>query len=331
MDAAWLDVVKERSQFLFLQLWSVRDWDLNARPFIYLAFTAFAVPDARIRKLCMAAALVGAAGLAVALIGSVVGPVAILVQGQAWRWVWIAVFSGALLLPVTALQVWRDEKCGPLCAILLVAAWAWPAADGTACVSLALLLWLARAGLSDRVATYFRYAAAVLGIAILAWILSGWWPTASRARARAGPIRIETCGAAAHCACVAGHSAQSNPKVPTFIAGMLAAFSICFFPAAFSQSRTLASAADIDEFSVWTKDIPPTSTVLVAPARDVGAFVWFTLMRPNYLAVDQSAGVVFSRATALEVQTPLGCAAASHGSELENTDESERKVRRQKR
>ena len=43
-------------------------------------------------------------------------------------------------------------------------------------------------------------------------------------------------------------------------------------------------------------------SVLVAPARDVGAFVWFTLQRPNYLAVDQSAGVVFSRATALEVQ-----------------------------
>jgi hypothetical protein len=42
--------------------------------------------------------------------------------------------------------------------------------------------------------------------------------------------------------------------------------------------------------------------VLVAPARDVGTFVWFTLGRPNYLAVDQSSGVVFSRATALEVQ-----------------------------
>ena len=31
----------------------------------------------------------GAAGLAVALIGGLIGPVAILVQGQAWRWIWI--------------------------------------------------------------------------------------------------------------------------------------------------------------------------------------------------------------------------------------------------
>ena len=64
----------------------------------------------------------------------------------------------------------------------------------------------------------------------------------------------------------------------------------------------LGAAADIAEFSDWEEVIPPTSTVLVTPARDVGAFVWFTLGRPNYLAVDQSAGVVFSRDTALEVQ-----------------------------
>jgi len=77
---------------------------------------------------------------------------------------------------------------------------------------------------------------------------------------------------------------------------------VLIFPAAFKQSRTLAAPADIHEFADWANAIPPTSTVLVAPPRDVGAFVWFTLGRPNYLAVDQSSGVVFSRATALEVR-----------------------------
>jgi hypothetical protein len=42
--------------------------------------------------------------------------------------------------------------------------------------------------------------------------------------------------------------------------------------------------------------------VLVAPTKDAGAFVWFTLNRPNYLALNQSAGVAFSRETALEVR-----------------------------
>ncbi len=54
--------------------------------------------------------------------------------------------------------------------------------------------------------------------------------------------------------------------------------------------------------SLTTRSAPPTSTVLVTPAHDVGGFVWFALQRPNYLALDQSAGVVFSRATALEVR-----------------------------
>jgi hypothetical protein len=89
--------------------------------------------------------------------------------------------------------------------------------------------------------------------------------------------------------------------VPVFLSALLAAVSLLIFPAAFKQSRTFVSSADIREFADWTNAIPPTSTVLVAPPRDVGGFVWLTLGRPNYLALNQSSGVVFSRATALEV------------------------------
>jgi hypothetical protein len=86
------------------------------------------------------------------------------------------------------------------------------------------------------------------------------------------------------------------------ISTMLIVLSICTFPAAFKQSRTLAAAADRREFADWENAIPPASSVLVAPMRDVGSFVWFTLQRPNYLAMDQSSGVVFSRKTALEIR-----------------------------
>ena len=78
--------------------------------------------------------------------------------------------------------------------------------------------------------------------------------------------------------------------------------SIFIVPASLKQARTLGSDLDPLEFSDWSNAIPPTSTVVVAPTRDVGSFVWFTLRRPNYLALDQSAGVVFSRATALEIR-----------------------------
>jgi hypothetical protein len=313
MDTAWLDVVQERSQFLFLQLWSVRDWDLNVRPFIYLAFTAMAVPDDRLRKLCAAAALVGTAGLAVALIAGVIGPVAILVQGQAWRWVWITVLISALLLPVAVCQVWREDKCGPLCAILLVSGWTLPVVDGTACVSFALIFWLARHHLNARTGDYFRWAAAALGIAIVGWLLIQSWeivlpPEVPLRRARLGAVQIrdvfELRIPAVLFSMVIWWIIRTGRtiRVLAFLSAALIALSIFMLPVAFRQSRLLASASDIDEFADWAKAIPPKSTVLVVPARDVGAFVWFTLERPNYLAVDQSAGVVFSRATALEVQ-----------------------------
>jgi len=89
MDTDWLNVVRERSQFLFLQLWSVRDWDINGRPFIYLLVIAAVIDEERTRRICFAGLLVGACGLAVALVACLNGPVAVLVQGQAWRWVWV--------------------------------------------------------------------------------------------------------------------------------------------------------------------------------------------------------------------------------------------------
>jgi hypothetical protein len=313
MDAPWLEVVRERSQFLFLQLWSIHDWDVNAQPFIYLGFTAVAVVNERIRKLCAAAALVGTAGLAVAFIGGLIGPVAILVQGQAWRWVWITVFISAALFPSTALQVWHDEKCGPLCALLLVSGWTLPGVDGTVCVSLALILWLTRAHISSRLATHFRWISAALGVAIVVWILIKFWaivlpPTPPSGRALLGVVQIQDMFALKIPAVLLGAlvwwgiRASRTTWVPMLLSTILVALSIWAFPAAFKQSRTLAATADIHEFADWANAIPPTSTVLVAPPRDVGAFVWFTLGRPNYLSLDQSTGVVFSRTTALEVR-----------------------------
>jgi hypothetical protein len=86
------------------------------------------------------------------------------------------------------------------------------------------------------------------------------------------------------------------------ICAVLLISSIFVVFAPFNQARSVGSKSDIEEFSDWRAAIPEMSTVFVAPARDVGSFVWFTLGRPNYLALDQSAGVVFSRLTALEVR-----------------------------
>jgi hypothetical protein len=311
MDPVWLGIVQERSQFLFLQLWSFRDWTLNARPFFCVAITALAVSDERVHKLCVAAAIVGATGLAVAAVASLIGPIALLVQGQAWRWVWITVFVSILLLPVTVLQVWRDEKCGPLCSLLLIAGWTLTATNGLACISLALVLWAMRATISDRTARLLRWVFLALLVAAVVWISLQHCGFAASIRVTGesffGAVQSKDTfalpfSAALLVAMVWRLMRINNIWSQILLAGTLFVLVIFDLPAALKETRTLGAAADVAEFSDWERVIPPTSTVLVTPARDVGGFVWFTLGRPNYLAVDQSAGVVFSRDTALEVQ-----------------------------
>jgi hypothetical protein len=313
IDAPWLDVVRERSQFLFLQLWSIHDWDINAQPFMSLAFTAIAVKDDRVRKLCAAASLVGAAGLAVAFIGGSIGPIALLVQGQAWRWVWITVFIGAALVPFTALEAWRDDRCGPLCALLLVSGWTLPGV-GTACATLAFIFWSIRAHIAVRSAVFFRWVSAVLGAAISVWILTKFGAIVSPATSASGRgslggvVQGQDMFALRIPAVLLGvlvwwgTSSRRTRGVRLLLSATLIALSAYAFHAAFQQPRTLAASVDVREFEDWANAIPPSSTVLVTPPRDVGAFVWFVLGRSNYLALDQSSGVVFSRATALEVR-----------------------------
>jgi hypothetical protein len=311
IDPTWLNIVQERSQFLFLRFWSFRDWEINACPFFYLAFIALANQDSRVRRICLAAAIVGATGLAIALIADVVGPVAILVQGQAWRWVWVAVFVGVLLLPATVLQIWPDRKCGPLCAILLLLGLTLPGADGTACVSLCLVLWLIRPYLAVRAILLLRWIFLAIALAVAVWVAIHAreivWPAVPKSRVVAA-VQLRDFFAlkipAVLCVALIWYilAKRTGSQAPTLVCFGLFALSIFVLPAAFQQYRSLASAAEIAEFSDWAGVISQTSTVLVVPARDVGTFVWFTLQRPNYLAVDQSAGVVFSRTTALEIQ-----------------------------
>jgi hypothetical protein len=306
MDAPWLNVVRERSQFLFLDLWTLRDWDLNARPLCSLAFTWLVVGDGRVRKLCAVTALVAAAGFAVALVGGSVGPVAILLQGQAWRWIWIAVFLSVLLLPITASAAWRDQPCGPFCVLLVLAGWI--IFDDSACVAAGLVVWTMRSRLGPRAAAFFRFAAPLLGVGAAVWLLvktrgileqvSGRPSTASTIVRSIFALKMPAFLLGLLCF----KALRSARWVPPVVCAALIAFSFLVLPGAFKQWRPLDSPAEIEQYSGWINAIPPSSTVLIAPAVDVDQFVWFTLGRLNYLSVDQSAGVVFARETALEVE-----------------------------
>jgi hypothetical protein len=313
IDAAWLEVVRERSQFLFLKYWTLNDWELHARPFLSLMISALVVDDERIKRLSIGAALVGAAGLAVAYIAGAIGPVAILLQGQAWRWFWITGFVSVLLLAQTALRLWRDEKCGPICATLIISGWTFAAVHGTALVGLALTLWSLRSRVDCRTGKLLRWAAFALIAIIVAWILSNSWslitsPPIDSHRESLLVDRIRSIlGLQISAILLFGifwYWIRSNrtPWAPAAVSVFLAFCSALILPGSFKQIGTVGSPAEIEEFADWRNAIPPTSPVLIVPTKKSASFAWFTLERPSYLSVDQSSGVVFSRATAIEIR-----------------------------
>jgi hypothetical protein len=313
MDKDWLEVARDRSQFLFLSLWSIDDWKLNARPLMTLTLALLALNDPRIRKLSMAAIQVGLTGLAVALIADLIGPVAILIQGQAWRWVWVAGFTATLLLAPATLKIWRDERCGPLCAILLVCGWTFSAADGTYCIGVALMIWILRKRLTDRLVSYLRWAATALGIVVIGWSIFNCWNIAFSGRVVLGREPVALAVAKNILALdvlpvlLVGSIAYLIAKSKSAVA--LAIVSAAFLllsgvvlPGAYKDAGRLSVATATDEFADWRRAIPPGANVLVVPSPNSAAFAWFTLGRPSYLSLDQSSGVIFSRQTEVEIR-----------------------------
>jgi hypothetical protein len=303
MDPDWLEIVRERSQFLFLQLWSFRDWDTNLRPLVYLAFITISSASLPLRKFCIAGLILGLSGLAVALIASLIGPVPLLLQVQTWRWMWTACLISVLFLPATILKVWHDEKFGPLCAALLLGGWLIPGLGGTACVLLAVILAATGKRIPDRAAVYLGLAAAIVTLLILVSVgIGSRIPTHIQITEIRSNLatKIATVALFVFLLWLVQVGRPIRMTLVIFAGILMSLFWIA--PASFNQARVLTPNSDRFEFSDWTDAIPATSTVLVAPARDVGTFVWFTLMRPNYLALDQSSGVVFSRLTSLEIR-----------------------------
>jgi hypothetical protein len=273
-DAVWLEVIRERSQFLLLQFWRVNDWSMNIRPLLSLSLSVLVIDDPQARKAGATAILVGAAGLILALIASLVGPVAILLQGQAWRWVWVTTFASVLFLTPTFRALWRAERCGLLCVLLVICGWTFSTIGGTLCVAFAIILWLMRDFIGYPAAKVLR------GMGI-------WWKSLLHAPAIAF-----------------GLLTRRNTLAITQLLALSGLIGACLFclPRALDNGTDGGIRAEIDAYSDWRHIIPPDANVFVAPDRNSAAFAWFTLQRPSYLTVDQSSGVVFSRATALEVK-----------------------------
>jgi len=311
LDPDWLYVVRERSQYLLLDLWTVADWKVNAKPFIALLLTVLAVPDERIRRLSLAAMLVGVTGLAVAAIGCALGPVAILVQSQPWRFVWITLMMAVLLLPATVMALWREPRVGPLCAALAALVWAFPVAAPLELGILAAVIWTVRDSVTERMARGLRWLAAVVIAIVVVCLIVNVGPTL-RAPVDAGHespavqmIRniLAQQGLIFILACAFWWwiARRAHAGLMASAAALAVALAL-LLPSAFRQISPLSDVYSPGEFADWQRLIPENKSVVIANQNAASLFIWFVLQRASYLTESQSSGVVFARATALEVR-----------------------------
>jgi hypothetical protein len=200
-----------------------------------------------------------------------------------------------------------------LCAVLLIASWTFAPLPVLPALAAALILWLVRRHVQAPTARWLPWAAYALIAIIAAWSLANLWMlfTSPRAQVSSEPLWIDRIRGVFNlqvCAllffwlfCRWMISARSTWAPLLASAAMLA-----FLPRALPQSLNRAdpsgSPAQASEFADWRAVIPAAENVLIVPMRKAAGFIWFTLDRPSYLSVDQSAGVVFSRATAMEVE-----------------------------
>lgn len=309
IDADWLAVIEQRSEHLFVQYWSASDWQRTTMAFATLLL-AWSInrDDEPISGTLQAVLIVGLAGLALATISSLI-PVSIILMGQPWRWLWLPTVCSVLLVGPTVWQLVKRTDLGLPIASLLLAGWILPSTWGGVIGSLTLLIWLNR----DVARTYLAYLKflcfGALAIAALVNLLSVIQGFQLEFISGAEPAWIER-----------GRMIMAAPMVAATVIALvwyvtlhrwrrLSSFAVGFgatalFGFLLPNTSTAFGAGPLrleharPDFAEWREAIPPNKNVFWHQHNSV---VWLLLERPSYLSLSSSAGVVFSRATAMEV------------------------------
>lgn len=321
IEDRWLAISKLRSGFLFVDQWRSVDWSDALVILFTLLLASVTLPSREARSLAGCSLGVGLAGIALAAISSLWLELEILIQGQPWRWLWIAKVCAIGLLPAVIVALWRKSAPSSSAAILLVAAWLFvaPVVSRSQFVQvlpamlsgLAVALWLARSritGDADRIVwcgAWATLAAVLISTFVtiaLAWeIMSkpdGGLSTTSDALL-AATIKFGTPAAVLTAISCFAMRCAWTPVRGVLVGALGASLGLLLAPAAVDAwtARPFTGPA-YAAFEDWRRIIPKESEVLW---YDNLRETWFLLERRAYLTRSQSGGVVFSEELAEEV------------------------------
>jgi hypothetical protein len=314
-DAEWLALVRGRSPYLFLSGWRAADWNGAGLVAAILIVGRRAAPTDAGRRLCGAVLALFAAGIVLTGIGADALQLVAVTQAQPWRAEWLATAVAALLLPAIVGARWRAGPCGRITALALLAAAVF-GADVPALLLLAVLLFEFAAPKLPTGALRGLLGGAwgLLGLAVtwrLAVNLQGMsayyldpeiplWARRATSLMHDGSVPV---GLAAASLWFGAHT-SSHPMLGRAVLGACliatAAAAAVLLPAVWQPVHFREfPRARIEQFAAARTRLPERAEVFW-PEAPLGA--WVLLERPSFLSMLQTSGVVFSRASALELR-----------------------------
>jgi len=315
MDSEWLAMVRARSFFMFADEWRAVDWDLSLLAFLTILFAIASTGSLTIRRLGLSSIAVGVTGLALTTISSFAAPVALLIQGQPWRWTWICAYLAVAMLPIAVISCWQSrDTARRAIALLLCTAWiptvSWASSIpiGSPLAALCILLIWQRQRLDAQYVKYLVAFSLCVAATMLASVLASALTLAQlEFTTNKEPLLIErirdvidlTLPAVALTWALWFATVQSRRLLSTLFTCMI---TIALFapiaPRAYRNWTIQAYETGYAAFTDWRRALDHKRSVFWP---DDTPAVWLLLDSPAYLSTSQSAGIVFSRQTASEV------------------------------
>lgn len=311
LDISWLTLVENRSPFLFLTRWHEADWCSASVSIASLLAASEVLSNRHAQALSRMTLVAVLSGFFITLIACDLLHLTLITQLQPWRWQWLGTVVAAVLLPELLRTLWQREVPGRATALLLAAAWIFASntyAFAAAALALAALLFAPKLK-PNEVRWVFYGACAMLAVA-LSWRLAcnlqftdshyfdtriPLWLRRSMSFARDGTAPLAIIAVALWLT-----RRQRRPVAVLFLAGLSAAGCAAILPYTWRDWTTQEYSGDrVARFASFRAMIPVTDEVFWPESPQS---TWMLLGRPNYLSMVQTSGVVFSRASAMELQ-----------------------------
>lgn len=314
-DQEWWPMVG-RENLLLLSEWTLPDWSRIFTTLTTLVFGALTLRDFASR-LALGTLVTSGLALLLSFVGGDLAKIVIIIQGQAWRALWLATVFGALLLPAVAAACWRGSSLHRAGLLLLFGAWIAGhqslalafSVPALSALILARMNLVAPYGRSVLLAATILLAVAVLCVAAFTFEDLGGHDSADATATFLDGLRFAFANGLMPCAILLGiwHLTRKMTSGRAHIALAL----IVSVPAAGVAAATADSwskeqypRGTYEAFATWRSLIPTGSDVLWATEAVSGSdpsTVWLLLQRPSYYSSVQVNSALFSRAAAIEL------------------------------